>query len=74
MKKYQLENIDCASCAAKIEEGLSKMNEVNFVNVNFANSSLTIDTDDFAYPVPIFPPPVPVPLFFSSQRQNHQYR
>jgi len=47
MKKYQLKNIDCASCAAKIENGLSKMSEVKFVNVNFANMSLTVDTDNF---------------------------
>jgi len=43
MKKYQLKNIDCASCAAKIEDGLSKMPEVKFVSVNFANSTLQID-------------------------------
>jgi Zn2+/Cd2+-exporting ATPase len=46
MKKYQLKNIDCASCAAKIEDGLSKMPEVKFVSVNFANSTLHIDTSD----------------------------
>ncbi|KAB2853342.1 MAG: cadmium-translocating P-type ATPase, partial [Ignavibacterium sp.] len=46
MKKYQLKNIDCASCAAKIEEGLSKMPEVKFVSVNFANSTLQIDAPD----------------------------
>jgi len=43
MKKYQLKNIDCASCAAKIEDGLSKMPDVKFVSVNFANSTLQID-------------------------------
>lgn len=46
MKKYQLKNIDCASCAAKIEDGLAKMPEVKFVSVNFANSTLQIDTPD----------------------------
>lgn len=46
MKKYQLKNIDCASCAVKIEEGLSKLEEVKFVNVNFANSTMIIDTND----------------------------
>ncbi len=46
MKKYQLKNIDCASCAAKIEDGLSKMPEVKFVSVNFANSTLHIDAPD----------------------------
>jgi Cd2+/Zn2+-exporting ATPase len=46
MKKYQLKNMDCASCANKIEEGVAKLEEVKFVNVNFANSSITINTDD----------------------------
>ncbi len=46
MKKYQLKNIDCASCAAKIEDSLSKMPEVKFVSVNFANSTLQIDAPD----------------------------
>ncbi len=46
MKKYQLKNIDCASCASKIEDGLSKMPEVKFVSVNFANSTLQIDAQD----------------------------
>jgi len=46
LKKYQLKNIDCASCAANIENGLKKLDEVRFVSVNFANSSLLVDTDD----------------------------
>ena len=47
MEKYQLKNIDCASCAAKLEDGLSKLEEVEFVSINFASSSMTIDTKDF---------------------------
>lgn len=46
MKKYQLKNIDCASCAAKIENGLAKMPEVKFVSVSFANSTMQIDAPD----------------------------
>ncbi len=46
MKKYELRNIDCASCAAKIEDGLSKMEGVKFCSVNFANSTLQIDAPD----------------------------
>jgi len=46
MKKYKLKNLDCASCAAKVEEGVSKLEEVKFVSVNFATASMTIDTDD----------------------------
>ena len=46
MKKYQLKNIDCANCAAKIESGVAKLQEVKFVSVNFANSTMTVDTDN----------------------------
>jgi len=47
VKKYKLKNLDCASCAVKIEDSLTKLNEVKFVTVNFATSSMTIDTDNF---------------------------
>lgn len=46
MTKYQLKNIDCASCAAKIEEGVAKLEEVTFVSVNFANSLMVITTSN----------------------------
>ncbi|MDT3697121.1 MAG: heavy metal translocating P-type ATPase [Ignavibacterium sp.] len=46
MKKYKLNNIDCASCANNIEKTLSKMPEVRFVSINFAASTLHIDTDN----------------------------
>jgi len=47
MEKYTLKNIDCASCAAKIENGVRKLEDVKFVSVNFAHSTMTIDTDNF---------------------------
>ncbi len=46
MNKYKLNNLDCASCASKIEDCLAKLDEVKFVNVNFVNSSMTIETDN----------------------------
>ena len=46
MEKYKLKNLDCASCASKIEDSLTKLNEVKFVSVNFATASMTIETDD----------------------------
>jgi len=47
MEKYTLKNIDCASCASKIENGVRKLDDVKFVSVNFAQSTMTIDTDNF---------------------------
>lgn len=46
MKKYALKNLDCASCASKIESSLTKLGDVKFVTVNFANSTMTIDTNN----------------------------
>ena len=46
MKEYRLKNLDCAACAAKIEENLSSLNEVKFVNINFTSSTMTLDTGD----------------------------
>jgi len=46
MKKYKLKNLDCANCAAKIEDNIRRLEDVKFVSVNFANSSMTIDTDN----------------------------
>jgi Zn2+/Cd2+-exporting ATPase len=43
MEKYHIKNLDCASCAARIEEGVRKMEGVQFVAVNFATSSITLD-------------------------------
>jgi Cd2+/Zn2+-exporting ATPase len=48
MKKYKLKNMDCASCAAKIEDSLAKLDDVKFVSVNFATASMTIDAGDLA--------------------------
>lgn len=47
MNTYKLKNIDCASCAAKIESSVRKLDNVKFVSVNFARSTMTIDTDNF---------------------------
>ena len=46
MKKLKIKNLSCASCASKIEDGVAKLEEVNFVSVNFANSFIQIDTKD----------------------------
>lgn len=46
MKNYKLKNMSCASCAAKIEDGVAKLEEVKFVSVNFAASTIKIETDN----------------------------
>jgi Cd2+/Zn2+-exporting ATPase len=46
MKEYTLENLDCAGCAARIEEALKELDTVQFASVNFASSKLFLKTDD----------------------------
>jgi len=46
MKKYVLRNLDCAGCAAKIEDTLKKLEFVKSVSIDFGSASMWIDTDD----------------------------
>lgn len=45
-KEFKVEGLDCASCATKIEDRLSKMEEISDVNVNFIGEKLTFYVDD----------------------------
>ena len=45
-KKYKLQDLDCANCAAKMEEGIKKIDGVNDATVSFMTQKLTIDADD----------------------------
>ena len=45
-KKFKMENIDCAHCAAKMEEGIKKIDGVNEVSISFMTQKLVIDADD----------------------------
>lgn len=46
MKKFNLKNLDCANCAAKIEENVAKIDGVNSVIVNFFTTTMKIDFDE----------------------------
>lgn len=44
MKKvYSIEGIDCANCAAKIEDKINKMKNIEEVNLNFMIEKLSIE-------------------------------
>ena len=43
---YILEGIDCANCAAKMEEAIKKIDGVNDASVSFMTQKLTIDAAD----------------------------
>jgi len=42
-KVFKLEDLDCANCAAKMEDAINKMEDVNSARVNFMTQKLTID-------------------------------
>lgn len=47
MKKvFQLQDLDCANCAAKMEEAIRKLDGVTAVTVSFIQQKLTIEAAD----------------------------
>ena len=45
-KRYLIEDLCCANCAAKMEENILKIEGVNSANVNFLTQKLTLDADE----------------------------
>ena len=46
MKKiFKIENIDCANCAAKIEDGIKKIDGVKSCSLSFFAEKLIIEAD-----------------------------
>ena len=44
-KTYKIE-IDCANCAAKVEEAIKKIDGVNEASVNFMTQKMILDIDE----------------------------
>ncbi len=46
MKKiYKLEDLDCANCAAKMENAIARLDGVKSVTVSFLTQKMTIETE-----------------------------
>lgn len=45
-KRFKLENLDCANCAAKMETAIGKLSGVNHAEVSFMAQKLTLDAED----------------------------
>ena len=45
-KKFKLTDLDCANCAAKMEQAIKKIDGVNDASVSFMAQKLTLDADD----------------------------
>ena len=44
--KFKIKGIDCANCAAKMEEQISKLPGVNSASISFMAQKLTLDADE----------------------------
>ena len=45
-KKFKLTDLDCANCAAKMEEGIKKINGVKDASVSFMTQKMTIEAEE----------------------------
>ena len=49
-KKFKVENIDCANCAAKMERAINELDGVKEATVNFMTQKLVIEGEDEKMP------------------------
>ena len=45
-KKFKLQDLDCANCAAKMEDSIKKIDGVNDASVSFMTQKMIVDADD----------------------------
>ena len=45
-KTFKLQDLDCANCAAKMENGIKKIDGVNDATMSFMTQKLVIDADE----------------------------
>ncbi len=45
-KTYQLRDLDCANCAAKMERAIAALPEVKAVSVSFVTQRMCVELDD----------------------------
>ena len=49
-KSFLLEELDCAHCASKMEEGIGKINGVKECTISFIAQKLIIDAEECDFP------------------------
>lgn len=48
-KKFKLVDLDCANCAAKMEDAIKNIEGVNDASVSFMTQKMMIDADDSVF-------------------------
>lgn len=50
MKKvFKMQDLDCAHCAAKMQDAIAKIDGVNSVSINFLMQKMALDADDAVF-------------------------
>ncbi len=49
-KTFKVENLDCAHCAALIEEGVQKISGVQHASLNFIAQRLVVEAEEDDFP------------------------
>ena len=50
MKKvFEMEDLDCANCAAKMEDAIRKIEGVTYVSISFMAQRMTLEADDAVF-------------------------
>lgn len=50
MKKvFKLEDLDCAHCAAKMQDAIAKIDGVTSVSINFLMQKMTLEADEAVF-------------------------
>ena len=45
-KRFKMQDLDCANCAAKMEEAIKKIDGVKDANVSFMTQKLSVEVED----------------------------
>ena len=45
-KKFKLQDLDCANCAAKMENAIKRIEGVNDASVSFMTQKMTVDAEE----------------------------
>lgn len=45
-KQFRMEDLDCANCAAKMEDAIRKIDGVSYVSISFMAQKMILEADD----------------------------
>lgn len=48
-KKFKLQDLDCANCAAKMEDAIKKLDGVTDASVSFMTQKMMLEADDAVF-------------------------